>query len=74
MQQLINVLDGIGSTLQLLVRSLSYTATLWRQRQRFIEQCYLIGYTTLYLMALLPVVFFLCWFFARTLDFVPPMK
>lgn len=34
----------------------------------------LIGYTTLYLMALLPVVFFLCWFFARTIPFVPPMK
>jgi short-chain fatty acids transporter len=32
----------------------------------------LIGYTTLYLMALVPVVFFLCWFFARTIPFVPP--
>jgi len=34
----------------------------------------LVGYSTLYLMALLPVVFFLCWFFARTIAFVPPMK
>jgi len=34
----------------------------------------LVGYTTLYLMVLLPVVFFLCWFFARTIAFIPPMK
>jgi len=34
----------------------------------------LVGYSTLYLMALLPVVFFLCWFFARTIAFVPPMR
>ncbi len=34
----------------------------------------LIGYSTLYLMVLLPVVFFLCWFLARTISFVPPMK
>jgi short-chain fatty acids transporter len=34
----------------------------------------LIGYSTLYLMVLLPVVFFLCWFLARTVAFVPPMK
>jgi short-chain fatty acids transporter len=32
----------------------------------------LIGYTTLYLMAMLPLVFFLCWFLARTIGFVPP--
>ena len=34
----------------------------------------LVGYSTLYLMVLLPVVFFLCWFFARTIAFVPPMR
>ena len=34
----------------------------------------LVGYSTLYLMALLPVVFFLCWFFARTIEFVAPMR
>jgi short-chain fatty acids transporter len=34
----------------------------------------LVGYSTLYLMVLLPVVFFLCWFFARTIEFVPPMR
>ena len=38
------------------------------------EQRDLIGYSTLYLMVLMPVVFFLCWFFARTIAFVPPMK
>ena len=32
----------------------------------------LIGYSTLYLMVLLPVVFFMLWFFARTIAFVPP--
>ena len=34
----------------------------------------LVGYSTLYLTVLLPVVFLLCWFFARTLAFIPPMK
>ena len=34
----------------------------------------LIGYTILYLIVMLPVVFFLCWFFARTLPYVPPAK
>ena len=34
----------------------------------------LVGYTTLYLMVMLPVVFFLCWFFARTIAFIPPIK
>ena len=38
MQQLINVFEGIGSTLQLLVRTLSFSSTLWRQKQRFIER------------------------------------
>jgi hypothetical protein len=33
-----------------------------------------VGYTTLYLMVMLPVVFFLCWFLARTIAFIPPMK
>jgi len=34
----------------------------------------LVGYTTLYLMVMLPLVCFLCWFFARTIAFIPPMK
>jgi phospholipid/cholesterol/gamma-HCH transport system permease protein len=61
MQQLINVFEGIGSTLQLLVRTLSFSSTLWRQKQRFIEQCYLVGYTTL------PIVTILCSFIGGVL-------
>ena len=53
MNQLIRILEGIGSTLQLLVRSASYAPTLPRQFGRFIEQCYLIGYTTLPIVAIL---------------------
>jgi len=53
MKQLTRVLEGIGSTLQLLVRTLSYVPTLPRQFGRFIEQCYLIGYTTLPIVAIL---------------------
>ena len=53
MKPLTAILEGIGSTLQLLVRAVSYTPTLWRQRARFIEQCYLIGYTTLPIVAIL---------------------
>lgn len=53
MKQIISVLEGIGSTLQLLLRSASYVGTLPRQRDRFFEQCYLIGYTTLPIVAIL---------------------
>ncbi|HWA85462.1 MAG TPA: ABC transporter permease [Opitutus sp.] len=53
MKQLHAVFEGIGSTLLLLVRSLGYVGTLPRQRARFIEQCYLIGYTTLPIVAIL---------------------
>jgi phospholipid/cholesterol/gamma-HCH transport system permease protein len=53
MQQLTQVFEGIGSTLHLLVRALSYARTLPRQRRRFIEQCYLIGYTTLPIVTIL---------------------
>ncbi|MEO6245244.1 MAG: ABC transporter permease [Opitutaceae bacterium] len=53
MKQLIRILEGIGSTLQLLVRSLSYVPSLPRQFGRFIEQCYLVGYTTLPIVAIL---------------------
>jgi short-chain fatty acids transporter len=34
----------------------------------------LVGYTALQLVVNAPVVFFLCWWFARTMEFVPPMK
>src|SRR3954462_2948255 len=53
MKQLIRVLEGIGSTVQLLLRSLASLPTLPRQFGRFIEQCYLIGYTTLPIVAIL---------------------
>ena len=53
MNQLIRILEGIGSTLQLLLRSARYVPSLPRQFGRFIEQCYLIGYTTLPIVAIL---------------------
>jgi phospholipid/cholesterol/gamma-HCH transport system permease protein len=53
MNQLNSILEGVGSTVQLLVRSVSYAGTLPRQWGRFIEQCYLIGYTTMPIVAIL---------------------
>jgi phospholipid/cholesterol/gamma-HCH transport system permease protein len=53
MKQINAILEGFGSTVLLMVRALSYTATLPRQWHRFIEQCYLIGYTTLPIVAIL---------------------
>jgi phospholipid/cholesterol/gamma-HCH transport system permease protein len=53
MKQLNAVLEGFGSTIQLLFRALSYAGTLPRQFGRFIEQCYMIGYTTLPIVAIL---------------------
>jgi phospholipid/cholesterol/gamma-HCH transport system permease protein len=46
-------LGHIGGTVLLLVRSLQYLGTLPRQGRRFIEQCYLIGYTTLPIVTIL---------------------
>jgi short-chain fatty acids transporter len=34
----------------------------------------LVGYGTLQLLVHVPVVFFLCWFFARTIPYLPPVK
>ena len=34
----------------------------------------LVGYGTLQLLAHIPLVFFLCWFFARTIPYIPPIK
>jgi phospholipid/cholesterol/gamma-HCH transport system permease protein len=53
MNRITRVLEGIGSTVLLLTRSLRYLPTLPRQFHRFIEQCYLIGYTTLPIVAIL---------------------
>ena len=61
MKQITAILEGFGSTVLLLVRSLSYLGTLPRQWYRFVEQCYLIGYTTL------PIVAILCFFIGSVL-------
>lgn len=53
MKQLLRILEGIGSTIMLLLRSAAYLPTLPRQFGRFIEQCYMIGYTTLPIVAIL---------------------
>ena len=53
MNQIQSILQGIGSTVLLAVRAISYVGTLPRQFARFIEQCYLIGYTTLPIVAIL---------------------
>jgi phospholipid/cholesterol/gamma-HCH transport system permease protein len=47
------IFEGIGSTVLLAVRSAKYINTLPRQFPRFIEQCYLIGYTTLPIVTIL---------------------
>jgi phospholipid/cholesterol/gamma-HCH transport system permease protein len=53
MKKITSMLEGFGSTWLLFVRSLSYAHTLPRQFARLIEQCYLIGYTTLPIVAIL---------------------
>jgi len=47
------VLGNIGGTLLLMVRALKFAPTLPRQFPRFVEQCYLIGYTTLPIVTIL---------------------
>jgi len=53
MRQLNNIFAGIGATLELLWEAVRFLPTLPRQFGRFIEQCYLIGYTTLPIVAIL---------------------
>jgi len=53
MKQITAIFEGFGSTFLLLIKALSFAGTLPRQRARFIEQCYLIGYTTLPIVAIL---------------------
>jgi len=53
MNHLTNIFAHIGGTLILLWRTLKYTSSLPRQFPRFIEQCYLIGYTTLPIVTIL---------------------
>jgi phospholipid/cholesterol/gamma-HCH transport system permease protein len=56
MKQLYGILENIGSTLVMGARAIRYINTLPRQFPRFVEQCYLIGYTTM------PIVTILCFF------------
>ena len=53
MNYLTSIFGHIGGTLLLLVRSLKYAGTLPRQFPRFVEQCYLIGYTSLPIVTIL---------------------
>lgn len=53
MKQLNAIFEGIGSAVLLLARSMSFVGTLPRQRARFFEQCFTIGYTTLPIVAIL---------------------
>jgi phospholipid/cholesterol/gamma-HCH transport system permease protein len=53
MKQLTVIFEEIGSTVLLAVRAAKYIGTLPRQFPRFIEQCYLIGYTTLPIVTIL---------------------
>jgi len=53
MKQLRSICDSVGATVQLLVRSIGYMGTLPLQPGRFIEQCYMVGYTTLPIVAIL---------------------
>jgi phospholipid/cholesterol/gamma-HCH transport system permease protein len=53
MTYLTAIIGHIGGTLLLLMRSLKFLGTLPRQRQRFVEQCYLIGYTSLPIVTIL---------------------
>jgi len=53
MTYLKTILGHIGGTVLLLVQSLKYAHTLPRQFNRFIEQCYLIGFTSLPIVTIL---------------------
>ena len=53
MNHITAILEGFGSTIILLVQSARHAPSLPRQYKRFMEQCYLIGYTTLPIVAIL---------------------
>src|SRR5688500_16233004 len=53
MKQLTAIFAGIGSAVQLLAEALKHAHTLPRQFPRFIEQCFLIGYSSLPIVAIL---------------------
>ncbi len=53
MTYLTAIISHIGGTVLLLGRSLKHVGTLPRQFNRFVEQCYLIGYTSLPIVTIL---------------------
>src|SRR5664279_4720980 len=53
MKYLTVIFEHIGGTLLLMVRALKYAPTLPRQFPRFMEQCYVIGYTSLPIVTIL---------------------
>jgi phospholipid/cholesterol/gamma-HCH transport system permease protein len=53
MKPFVRALEGVGSTVQLAVRAASFLPSLPRQFNRFIDQCYMVGYTTLPIVAIL---------------------
>jgi phospholipid/cholesterol/gamma-HCH transport system permease protein len=53
MNYLTAIISHIGGTVLLLLRSLKYAGTLPRQFPRFIDQCYVIGYTSLPIVTIL---------------------
>ncbi len=53
MKQINKILEDFGSTIILALRAFSYLPCLPRQWYRLVEQCYLIGYTTLPIVAIL---------------------
>lgn len=53
MKKILETIENIGSTLILLFRATCYLPTIFRQWRRLVEQCYLIGYTTFPIVAIL---------------------
>ncbi len=53
MNYLTAIISHIGGAVLLLLRSLKYAGTLPRQFPRFIDQCYVIGYTSLPIVTIL---------------------
>src|SRR3954462_15225465 len=53
MNYLTAIISHIGGTVLLLTRSLKHAGTLPRQFPRFIDQCYVIGYTSLPIVTIL---------------------
>ena len=61
MKPLVNLCQTFGAALLMVARAASHWRSLPRQFPRFIDQCYVIGYTTL------PIVTILCFFIGSAL-------